>query len=308
MMLVALRSHRSTRVLTIARTLRIIRAVDLAAMRALGPTQVQGRIRAQVLVLADLVLTLVQDLAAVLVLTQVRALAAVRELTPGRVPARTQVPARVLGQALEQVRAAALDRVRTTTNLTTRPKKKVSEVANQQPGRFRFPCQSKEMSQASTKSGQLMGRLAIIALLFLATPVSSVLKFPVLLSQPARDRMDITFVAFGKSGTNATDEFRELQIGWQSVRTRAKDSPLLVWDYYTGDNASSTCLGDSGAPLYYGTHRGKIGESRVLVGIVSSRQESCESGAGYSNLLDGTLRAWICDSTRTAWPYLCTRA
>ncbi len=107
----------------------------LVAMRVRGPTPVQGqgRIRAQVLVLEDLVLT------------QGRALAAVRELTPGRVqvwvPARTQVPARVLGQGLvqvqvleqvlEQVRAAALDRVRTTTNLTTRPKKKVSKVANQ---------------------------------------------------------------------------------------------------------------------------------------------------------------------------------
>lgn len=159
-----------------------------------------------------------------------------------------------------------------------------------------------------------------VALMFLREKVTEVLKFPEIVTGESSilrassgkypelgvpKRTDITFVAYGRSGTQVEDGFRELQIGWQSVKLAANETSLLAWLYDDGDTKSSSCLGDSGAPLFFGTHRGLMGERHVLVGIVSSVVQNCENGGAYSNFLDTKLVSWICSKAEPSRSAIC---
>lgn len=147
-----------------------------------------------------------------------------------------------------------------------------------------------------------------VAIVLLAEGIRSLVRFPTLYAGTPRNATEVTLVGYGSSGTGKDDAFQELQIGWQTVELDTPDSPLLKWSYGSGDKASSNCNGDSGGPLYHGSHRGKSGEPRVLVGIISGGQgQTCETGKRYSNLIDSGMREWICGTTASEWPYLCPK-
>jgi len=104
-----------------------------------------------------------------------------------------------------------------------------------------------------------------------------------------------------------------LEIGWQVARFDIGQSGTFEWYYGEGkkaESASSTCLMDSGGPVFQGVQQGFLRETHVLVGVISgfrhsapplwqwTRAQPCRGGDALNVRLDtDDIRSWICKTT-----------
>jgi hypothetical protein len=136
-----------------------------------------------------------------------------------------------------------------------------------------------------------------LAVLKLATPISEVGSAAVFREKVVA-RMEITFVGFGLSSNPDSTVGGNLSVGWHTANFDAVNQ-TLTWTYQIGQG-SNACSGDSGGPVYAGTHHGYTGEVHQVVAIIS-RVSGCTSGSTLSVVSADSLN-WMCQVTRNGLP------
>jgi hypothetical protein len=134
-------------------------------------------------------------------------------------------------------------------------------------------------------------------------------RFADLYGAPLGAALDVTLVGYGLVETNVGQIGEMLRVGWQQARFDPDRGPVLYWDYELRPSAnprSNICHGDSGGPVYFGTHRGWTGEVHALVAVIS-RTESCSTAKAFTTLVTADSRLWVCGVVSDR-PDLCPRA
>jgi hypothetical protein len=148
-----------------------------------------------------------------------------------------------------------------------------------------------------------------VALVRLKGAASRELELPLLAQDERRIEAEITIAAFGNAG--AAGGF--LEVGWQRVDFSQAQARRFGWLYgFEASPLASTCLLDSGGPIYLDRQQGYLGERHVLVGVVSGfktidrrlvskvfkRDEACRGGETLNVRVDTReMREWICLTT-----------
>ena len=115
--------------------------------------------------------------------------------------------------------------------------------------------------------------------------VSTVSTFPSLEKLASGGRVDITMAGYGATTMVPDPSSNGLYIGRQNVEL-SSPSAALGWIYnFTDDDSSSTCLGDSGGPIFLGSPR-KSGDPLRIVAVISKIQRVASS-QGFSDPATG---------------------
>ena len=115
--------------------------------------------------------------------------------------------------------------------------------------------------------------------------MSTISTFPSLEKLDSAGSVDITMAGYGATTMVPDPSSGGLYVGRQNVEL-SSPSAALGWIYnFTNDNTSSTCLGDSGGPIFLGSPR-KNGDPLRIVAVIS-RIERVLSGQGSSDRATG---------------------
>jgi hypothetical protein len=135
-------------------------------------------------------------------------------------------------------------------------------------------------------------------------------KYPRLAAASLGSTTDITLAAFGNTASVDRANGGMLEVGWQQASFDSREPLSFRWHYgFTPKALSTTCLMDSGGPIYEGVRQGYLKESHVLVGIISGISEGtwsklpgvrdpCRGGDAINVRTDtDETRRWICQTT-----------
>jgi hypothetical protein len=121
----------------------------------------------------------------------------------------------------------------------------------------------------------------------------------------------LTISGFGFSNAGDGTAGGTLQVGWREQYTFNLPSNLLQWDMASGALASSSCLFDSGGPVFRGFRQGRLGEDRQLVGVIvgltrtdvqpnvtrNNAEALCTGGIAVNSLpFSSEAKAWVCSA------------